>query len=125
MMGAGDFEGPGIAEAHIAFSRRGVDVYAKSPYAGFSFQEGDCAVGFGVFQCHTEVKGIWVEHKTRFGDFEVFDGVVFACIEDMVFVNGQGFSKMYVVGVGTQLAAVEGLDDDFSIGYAFQYFFVA
>lgn len=124
-MGTGNFQGPGIAEAHIAFSRSGVDVYTESSDAGFSFQEGDGAMGFGVFQGYTQVEGVGVEYKTRFGDFEVFYGVVFACIEDMVFVDGQRFSEVHIVGVGSQFAAVEGLDDDFSVGYAFEYFFVA
>lgn len=77
-----------------------------------------------VLSRHTEVEGVGVKHKTFFGDFEVLNLVVPAGIEDVIFVDGQPFSQMYIVGVGAEVGAVEGFYYNVSLFNSGQYSFV-
>mgnify|MGYP001810321754 CR=1 FL=1 len=53
-----NFEGPVAAETNIALACCGMDVDAKAACRGFSFEEGDMRMGFGIFLCYAEVKNM-------------------------------------------------------------------
>src|SRR3989304_7755410 len=55
----GDFQRPGIAEADISLSCRGMDIDSKPSDAAFPFQKGNMAVCFGVFLRYAEVQLAW------------------------------------------------------------------
>jgi len=124
-VGAGDFQGPGIAEADVTLARRGVNVDAQAANAAFAFQEGDGSVGFGVLQGYAQVQGVGMQDDTFFRDFEVLNGVVLAGVQDVVLVKSQPLAQVHIVGVGAQTVAVEGLDDDLALVDGFHYFNVA
>jgi hypothetical protein len=44
----GDFQGPGIAKADVAFSGSGVDIDSEAANAGFPFQKRDGVMRLGV-----------------------------------------------------------------------------
>lgn len=124
-MGAGDLQRPGITEADVALAGRGMDVDAQAAYAGFAFQKGNRLMGFCIFFRDAQIEGAGMEDEAFLWYFGIFDPVVFPCIEYVVFVTGQPFSQMHIIGIGSQAFPTEWFDDDLAVLYTFQYFYIA
>ena len=119
-----NFECPSVAKPNIAFARRGMDVNAQSPDAAFTLQKGHCSMGFSVFFRHAEIKGTGLQHKTFFPNFEQVNIVVATGVELPIFVNGQIFAEVYVIGIGSEAFGTKGFYDDLSIVNRLQNFFI-
>ena len=102
----GDLEGPVAAKADIAFPCRGVNVDAQPACRRLALQEGYMGVGFGIFVGYPQVKDVWIQHETLLGDLEVFDLVVFFCVQDVFPVGSQPFAEVDVVGIASQASPV-------------------
>jgi hypothetical protein len=106
----GDLECPVAAEADVAFAGGSVDIDAETAGRGFPFEEGDVGMGFRIFLRGAEVENVRIENKTFFRDLEIFDLIMFLCVEDMLTVCSQPFSEVNVIGIASQAASVVGFN---------------
>ena len=117
---AGNFQGPCIAESHIALAGSGMDVNAQPTYRRLPFQKRHMAMGFGVFFGHPEVQGSGLQDQAFRGNGEFLYGVIHFGVQNSGAVNGEVSSQMYIVGVGTQALPIKRLDQDMSMVYGFE-----
>ena len=77
-------------------------------------------MSFGIFQGGTEVEYMWIQDKPFFRDLEIFDLIVFLCVQDMLTVCRKPFSEVNIIGIASQAASVVGFNFDRPFVYFFQ-----
>ena len=119
-LGAGNFQGPCIAESHIALAGGGVDVNAQPTNRRLPFQKRNVAMGFGVFFGHPKVQGSGLQDEAFRGNGEFLYGVIHLGVQNSGAVNGEVPSQMNIVGVGAQALPIERFDEDMSLVDGFE-----
>ncbi len=119
-LGAGNFQGPCIAESHIALAGGGMDVNTQPTNRRLPFQKRNVAMGFGVFFGHPKVQGSGLQDEAFRGNGEFLYGVIHFGVQNSGAVNGEVSSQMYIVGVGAQALPIKRLDQDMSMVYGFE-----
>jgi hypothetical protein len=85
----------------------------------FAFQKRNMCMGFGIFFGDTQIKNMWLQHKTFWRNFEMRDGVVRFGIQHFGIVGGQVLAQMHIIAVATQAFTVIGFDFDAACRYFF------
>jgi len=75
-------------------------------------------VGLGIFGGGSQVENMRIKYESFFRDLEIFDLIMFLCVENMLTVRSQPFSKVNIIRIASQAASVVGFDLD----RAFLYF---
>ena len=74
------------------------------------------AVGFGVFFGDAQVEGPWLQYQALGGDDDFFNGIIQTGIQNPGGVDGQIAAQMNIVGIGTQVLTVKGLNQNMALG---------
>ena len=119
-LGAGNFQGPCIAESHIALAGGGMDVNTQPTNRRLPFQKRNVAMGFGVFFGHPKVQGSGLQDEAFRGNGEFLYGVIHLGVQNSGAVNGEVSSQMYIVGVGAQALPIERFDEDMPLVDGFE-----
>src|SRR5690606_13282432 len=115
-----NFQCPVTAKSHISFARCSVDINTQTTGTRFPFQKRYMRMRFSVFKSHTQIKDMWIEHKSFVGNFKAVDGVVLFGVENMFFISSERTAEMHIVAVAAETKSVERLDLDGSFFHLFE-----